>query len=117
MGRYTFPVCGQIVLFAVKRLNGGAFSCILSLQKSENKPFYFVYFYSAVAPEIGEDAFEGVIFDTDPPNELTIHCPEGISTTLREELTQSESFTESDFTNGKVVIKGDLTPLTYLLGL
>ena len=75
-----------------------------------------VYFYSAVAPEIGEDAFEGVIFDTDPPNELTIHCPEGISTTLREELTQSESFTESDFTNGKIVIKGDLTPLTYLLG-
>ncbi len=40
---YTFPICGPIVPFAVKRLTSGAFSCILSLQKSENKPFYFVY--------------------------------------------------------------------------
>ena len=73
-----------------------------------------VYFYSAVAPEIGEDAFEGVIFDTDPPNELTIHCPKGSSAALRSALEESGL---SEDKIAKIHFEEDLAPLTYLLGL
>ena len=69
-----------------------------------------IYFQSV--PTIGENAFFDVITDD---RTLTIHCPKDSSEGLKTALT-GKGFTESDFTNGKVVIKDDLT-LTYILGL
>ena len=72
-----------------------------------------ITFYNVPEP-IGMDAFQDVITDD---RTLTIHCPSSIRGDLKKKLIESENFTESDFTDGKVVIKDDLTSLTYLLDL
>ena len=103
IGDHAFDKClglTSINLSGCTRLENIGLAAFWGCSGLKNICFYNV-------PAIGDNAFYSVISDG---KTLTIHCPEGISTTLREELTQSESFTESDFTNGKVVIKDDLDP-------
>ena len=87
----------------LEEINGWAFYNCSGL---ENITFY------SVPTTIGENAFKDVITDD---RTLTIHCPEGISTTLQQELIDSGSFIEEDFDNN--IMFEYLDPLTYLLDL